>query len=51
MALSLRPLTLNTPFVARLVKNRSDDSFLEGIPVRRMAGLAARSLWAGSDLE
>ena len=38
IALSLRPLTLNRPFAARLVKHRSDDSFLEGIPVRRMAG-------------
>jgi hypothetical protein len=37
-ALFLHPLILNRPFVARLVKHRSNDSFLEGIAGGRVAG-------------
>jgi hypothetical protein len=35
IAFSLRRLTRNRTSAARLVKHRSDDSFLEGIPGRQ----------------
>jgi hypothetical protein len=40
IGLSQRPPTLNRPFAASLVKQRSDDSFLEGIPACRMSGFS-----------